>query len=64
VEPDLQQRRQEALQGWFKDYAAKAKVQINSAYGTWNAQEATVVDPSAPQTTAPAGGTPAPSSTP
>lgn len=64
VEPDLQQRRQTALQGWFKDHVAKAKVQINSTYGTWNAQQATVVDPSAPQTTAPAGGTPAPSSTP
>jgi foldase protein PrsA len=60
VEPGLQQRRQNALQGWFKNLAAKAKVQINSTYGTWSAADASVVDPNAPQTTAPA----APSSTP
>jgi parvulin-like peptidyl-prolyl isomerase len=65
VEPGLQQRRQDALQRWFKDLAGKAQVRIDSAYGKWNPKDATVVDPAAPQTTqAPAGGTPAPSSTP
>lgn len=60
VEPGLQQRRQDALQRWFKDHAAKAQVRIDSSYGKWNPADGTVVDPSAPQTTA--GGPP--SSTP
>ncbi len=65
VEPGLQQRRQDALQRWFKDLAAKAQVRVDSSYGKWNAADATIVDPSAPQTTQPpAGGAPAPSSTP
>lgn len=66
VEPGLQQRRQEALQRWFKDLASKAQVRINSNYGTWDAAGARVVDPAAPPTTAPSGGgvpgAPAPSS--
>jgi foldase protein PrsA len=65
VEPGLQQRRQAALQAWFKDHAAKAQVRIDSAYGKWSPADGTVVDPAAPQTSAPpAGGTPAPSGTP
>jgi len=63
VEPGLQQRRQDALQKWFKEHAAKAQVRINSTYGKWSPADATVVDPAAPQTTAPAGGQ-APTSTP
>jgi len=43
--------------------ATKAQVKINSTYGTWNAADATVVDPKAPPTTAAPSG-PAPSSTP
>jgi parvulin-like peptidyl-prolyl isomerase len=64
VEPGLQQRRQDALQSWFKGLATKAQVKINSTYGTWNAGDATVVDPNAPPTTAPPASGPAPSSTP
>jgi len=68
VEPGLQQRRQDALQRWFKDVAAKAQVRINPTYGSWDATAARVVDPSAPPTTAPpaggAPGAPAPSSGP
>ncbi|HZD37026.1 MAG TPA: peptidylprolyl isomerase [Actinomycetes bacterium] len=63
VEPGLQQRRQNALQQWFKDHATKAQVRIDPAYGKWNPADATVVDPSAPQTSAPSSGG-APSSTP
>jgi parvulin-like peptidyl-prolyl isomerase len=55
VEPGLQQRRQQALQRWFKDVAAKAQVRINPTYGSWDAANARVVDPSAPTT----GGAPA-----
>jgi len=66
VEPGLAQRRQEALQRWFKDLTAKAQVRINSSYGTWDAAGARVVDPAAPPTTASPGGgapgSPAPSS--
>lgn len=65
VEPGLQQRRQNALQRWFQGLAAKAQVRVAPSYGKWSAADATVVDPAAPQTTSPpAGGTPAPSSTP
>jgi parvulin-like peptidyl-prolyl isomerase len=65
VEPGLQQRRQDALQRWFKDHAAKAQVRIDSTYGKWSPANATVVDPAAPPTTAPpAGGAPTQSSTP
>jgi parvulin-like peptidyl-prolyl isomerase len=53
VEPGLQQRRQEALQRWFKDLAAKAQVRINPTYGSWDAAAARVVDPNAAPTTAP-----------
>jgi foldase protein PrsA len=60
VEPGLQQRRQAALQRWFKDHATKAQVRIDSTYGRWSPEDGSVVDPAAPQTTA--GGTP--SSTP
>jgi hypothetical protein len=56
VEPGLQQRRQEALQRWFKDLAAKAQVRINPTYGTWDAAAARIVDPNAAPTTAPSSG--------
>jgi foldase protein PrsA len=56
VEPGLSQRRQQALQRWFKDLAAKAQVRVNPAYGTWDAAAARVVDPNAAQTSPPSSG--------
>jgi parvulin-like peptidyl-prolyl isomerase len=57
---DLQQRRQEALQGWYRELASEADVRVNPRFGRWDAASGTIAEretaPRPPATT----GAPAP----
>ena len=58
---DLVQKRQTALQGWFKELLASAKVAVNPRFGQWNAADGTIVDrQTAPKPAPTPGATPNP----
>jgi foldase protein PrsA len=61
---DLTQRRQTALQGWYKELLSSAKVVVNPRFGQWDAANGTIVDrDTAPKPAPTPGATPAPQST-
>lgn len=58
---DLVQRRQTALQDWYKELLTSAKVSINPRFGKWNSADGTVVDrDTAPRPAPTPGATPNP----
>jgi foldase protein PrsA len=58
---DLVQKRQTALQDWYKELLGSAKVSINPRFGQWNSTDGTVVDrDTAPKPAPTPGATPNP----
>jgi parvulin-like peptidyl-prolyl isomerase len=63
-DPGLQQRRQEAVQGWYKELAVGADVRVNPRFGHWDADQGRIAErdtaPRPPDSTGPLAPAPTP----